>query len=201
MKKLLMAMCLAMFMVVPALAQDEAPEREGSDRDTEAPANGEDEADGEAEGEGEADGDAESDGLKPYRTVGNTWTTRTTTSIEGMGDMVSYTKVTVTKIENDVATIEYTMMDAEQNETMKTESTVRLTPDEAEAEAEGEEPETVEETIEVEAGEFETIRQTFSQEGSTTRIWLCQKTSMVVKTETATDNMTSTTELITFEVE
>ena len=141
---------------------------------------------------GGGDGGA-ADAYALYKTEGRSWTTKSVTKMEGMDDMVSYSKTEVVSVADDHAMIKMTMMDKDKKPMAgmePTETKIEFKTAEAPA-CGGDAPEVKEETVTVEAGEFECI----VTEVSGTKSWSSKKyPGLPVKMESA--NMTM--ELVEF---
>jgi hypothetical protein len=139
---------------------------------------------------GNGGGDA-ADAFALYKKEGRKWKHKSVTKMEGMDDMVSFTQYEVIKVGDDAATYKMTTLDAEGKETYTADQEVKFEIPDAPACTGGEAPEVKEETIKVEAGEFECI----VTDVSGTKSWTSKKyPGLVVKMEGA--NMTM--ELVEF---
>lgn len=128
-----------------------------------------------------------------YKKKGRKWTAKTTTKLEGMDDIISYFKAEVIKVGANSATVSYTVLDKDRKPMAglpanETEIEFREAEDDW-----GDRPEvkTTEETIKVEAGEFECT----VTEVSGTKSWMSKKyPGLLVKMESGS----MTTELIEY---
>ena len=132
-----------------------------------------------------------------YTKEGRSWTVKSTIKMEGMDPMVTYMKTEVVKVGDDFAEIKTTMLDKDKKEMMpgtttkisfrvpKASGTPGIVP----------KVETKDETIKVEAGEFECTVTTTDNAGTKTTVWMSKKLSgLMVKMEAAT----VTSELVEF---
>lgn len=138
-------------------------------------------------------GDA-ADAYALYKKEGRKWKHKSVTKIEGMDDMVSFTEYEITKVADDHAMQKMTMLDKDGKPMAgmePTETKIPFATAEAPACTGGEAPEMTEETITVEAGEFEC----YVMENAGTKTWSSKKyPGLAVKMEGATMTM----ELIEF---
>lgn len=140
-------------------------------------------------GGGDGGGDA-SDPFALYKEEGRKWKHKSVTKMDGMEDMVSYTAYEVITVGDDAATYKMTMLDKD-GEPMAgaepTETEVKFeTPEVTDTGADAPEVETTEETITVEAGEFECT----VTEMSGTKTWMSTKyPGLLVKMEGASNTM------------
>jgi hypothetical protein len=145
-----MMVCLVMVFALAACG--------GGDNGDNGNGNGEN-GNGDTAANGNGGGSAAADHFAIYRTVGNSWRVRNVTQMEGMDDMVSYMHTEVIEVTDDYAKTKMTMLDAdgEPNEHVPpTESEVPFTTAEA-TNGDAPEVEQTEESITVEAGEFNCI--------------------------------------------
>jgi hypothetical protein len=189
MNRLLMVLALGMFLGFPAISHaDEAPPQQ-PEREAE-------------EGEEEADELPKVDRRKPYRRVGNTWLTRTTTKIDGQDEAtVSYARTTVVSIEEEQANIRYESMDAEQEvvNTIETQVSLAAAPeDNPDGLAR---PEVTRTKVTVPAGEFDALRHKVERGGTTSNTYICVETGLVAKVVSKSNVAETTVELISHEVE
>jgi Ca2+-binding EF-hand superfamily protein len=131
-------------------------------------------------------------GYALYLKKGRTWLIRSTTNIAGMDPIVNYTKWEVLEVGEKSARCRMTMLDKDKKETHSQEIEIEFRA--AEGNGDAPEVETREETVKVEAGEFECIVVTSA--GTTT--WTSRKfPGLLVKSETKGD-LSSTSELVEF---
>ncbi len=156
-------------------------------------------------GEGNGDngdgngGDADAYAL--YRTVGNMWKMKSTTKMEGMDPMVSVSATEVIDVNDEGATIKITSYDADGNETSSNEAPVPFATADGETGEAGDAPETTDETITVEAGEFECTKTVTEANGATTTTWMSKEhPGLTVKSETTGGQADTTMELVDYEI-
>ncbi|MEZ5992502.1 MAG: hypothetical protein R3E76_09125 [Planctomycetota bacterium] len=141
---------------------------------------------------GENGGGDTADAYALYKKEGRKWKLKSVTKIEGMDDMVSFMEYEITKVADDHAMQKMTMLDKDGKQTMDpTESKIEFKTAEAPACTGGEAVEMKEETVKVEAGEFEC----YVTEVAGTKSYTSKKyPGLLVKTEGASNSM----ELIEF---
>jgi hypothetical protein len=169
-----LALMLAMTSVVSHA--EGAEEGKDSDRKTEGK---------EREGkdkEKDSDKAAAADPYSLYKKVGRTWMHKTTVSMQGMDDMISYMKYEITAVKDDHAIYVMTMLDAEKkpNEHVPpTETKIEFVVPEPSDDVD-EAPEPKQETVKVGAGEF----KCYVSEHNGTKIWMSIKyPGLLVKME------------------
>lgn len=165
------------------------------------PSNDGNEDDHDDDADDEAAGADDADPYTIYRTVGNKWKLKSTTTIEGMDPLASFTAYEVLEVNDDGAKVKFTFLDADGSEMMFYEMEIPFTTADDMGEA-VDEPETTDETITVEAGEFECTKMVTQAGGSTTTSWMSKKhPGLVVKAETSDGAGDTTTELVEYEVD
>ncbi len=137
-----------------------------------------------------------------YTKEGRSWTMKTVAKVAGM-EMVTYMKTEVVKVGDDYAEIKVTMLDKDKNPMMGMEPTTTKisfrVPKASGTPKEGPKVETKEETIKVEAGEFECIVTTVENNGYKTTAWTSKKyAGLAVKTSTTGSGTDTATELVEF---
>jgi hypothetical protein len=127
-------------------------------------------------------GDA-ADALALYKKEGRSWTVKNVTKIEGMDDMVSYSKSEVVKVTDAEATVKMTNMDKDKKPMGDpTEYPVKFDTPKGETTGDAPKVEIKEETIKVEAGEFACT----VTELSGTKTWMSKEfPGLMVKSEHA----------------
>jgi Ca2+-binding EF-hand superfamily protein len=136
------------------------------------------------------DGELKKELFTLYTKEGRSWTVKSTMKMQGMDDMVSYMKTEVVKVGDDFAEIKMTMLDKDKKEMAgMSPTTTKISfrvPKASGTPKEGPKVETKEETIKVEAGEFECIVTTVEANGSKTTSWTSKKfAGLLVKTTTS----------------
>lgn len=158
------------------------------------------EGNGEGNGEGEGNGGDAADAYAIYRTVGNTWTHKTTSEIAGVGTNVSTTAYEVLEVNDDGATVKMTSYDGDGNETFSQDTEIPFATADATDGEDVEAPETTDETITVEAGDFPCTKMVTEAGGSTITTWTSKEhPGLTVKSE-STGSSESTTELVEYEI-
>ena len=146
------------------------------------------------------DADSDNDGFALYRKQGRTWMHKTT-MVVGTMKIENYMKWEILEVTETHATYKLSMLDADKKETYSSESKIEFnTPKPAEGGETPESPaiETTEETVTVEAGEFDCTVYTSTANGTTTKTWLSKKyPALVIKME-MTGAVKSSQELIEF---
>lgn len=133
-----------------------------------------------------------------YTKVGRSWTTKTTANYGGI-EMVTYTKTEVLEVGDDFAKIKTTVLDKDKKEMMpgtETKISFRVASGSG-----GTAPEvkTEEETIKVEAGEYECVKVTVEAAGTKTTSWTAKKfPGLLVKSSSEGGGGKSSTELVEF---
>jgi hypothetical protein len=122
------------------------------------------------------DGDeADADAFSLYKKKGTTWTTKHVTKIAGMDDMVSYAKNEVTEVTKKSAKMKMWMLDKDKKPMAGmeagTEYEVKFAVADVEPDPDAPKIEVTEETIKVEAGEFEC----FVTDANGTKVWSSKK--------------------------
>ncbi|MBK8206212.1 MAG: hypothetical protein IPK87_05360 [Planctomycetes bacterium] len=131
-----------------------------------------------------------------YKKVGRSWTTKTVMTIAGMPDpMISYTKMEVLSVDDNGAKYKMTTMDKDKKETYSADQEMKFTVVDTPACTGTAAPKMTEETVKVEAGEFECYVVESEAGGVKSKSWSSKKyPGLAVKMETDTMKM----ELIEF---
>lgn len=133
-----------------------------------------------------------------YTKVGRSWMTKTTANYGGF-ETVSYSKIEVLEVGDDYAKIKITSLDKDKKEVfpgMETKVSFRVASGSG-----GTAPEvkTEEETVKVEAGEYECLKVTVEAAGTKTTSWTAKKfPGLVVKSVSEGGGGKSSTELVEF---
>ncbi len=144
----------------------------------------------------------DTDAFALYKKQGRTWTWKSTSKMAGT-ENVAYMKYEVIKVADDHAMVKMTMLDKDKkpNEYVKPqEQKIEFkTAEGGEAEGEAPEVETTDETVKVEAGEFECTKTEMESNGTKTTSWMSKKyPGLLVKATSKTDSYESTMELVEF---
>lgn len=208
--KWMLGFALALTVAVPTVAQEKEPakeEKKTESKDEKKEEKKEEKKDAE-EGRKATLKDYEKiDYNKPYKTKGNTWTTKTTTKYGEM-TMVSYMKFEVTEVGEKKAKYKIIMLDEEKKETYSDEHEYEFYEVEKseDGDKDGDEPEVELEgrvvKIKVEAGEFECLLTTYKDEESKyeSKMYMCLKTGIGVKSWTKGEEFETTSELTEYKV-
>jgi galactitol-specific phosphotransferase system IIB component len=177
MKKALILLALMLFIGMPVMAQDKPKE----------------------EPKKEAASDVDAYAL--YKKKGRTWTWKISAKYSGY-ESVSYTKQEITEVTDKKATIKTTSMDKDKKETYSSSYDIEFTTtttDGTAKDAAPKAPEITEETIKVEAGEYECQKMTTEANGMKSTSWTSKKyPGLLVKSESKSDAGESTMELTEF---
>ncbi|MCC7510528.1 MAG: hypothetical protein IT464_14295 [Planctomycetes bacterium] len=126
-----------------------------------------------------------------YKKVGRSWTTKSVMTIAGMPDpMISYTKMEVISQDDKGAKVKMTTMDKDKKETYSADQDIPFTVVDTPACTGTAAPKMTEETVKVEAGEFECYVVESEAGGVKSKSWSSKKyPGLAVKMETDTMKM------------
>ncbi|MCA8916539.1 MAG: EF-hand domain-containing protein [Planctomycetes bacterium] len=130
-----------------------------------------------------------------YQKVGRSWTVKLTTGLAGMDPVIQYAKTEVIDASGSWAKIRVTLLDKDMKpgSLPASESKVQFKTGKPRGDAE-----VTEETIKVEAGEFDCNVVTITANGQTTRMWTSRKYPQLIVKVTSDGVTTSSSELIEF---
>ncbi len=153
-------------------------------------------------GNGGDDKTGDTDAYALYKKEGRTWMIKSTSKFNGT-ELVSYMKYEVKSVADDHAIVVFTMLDKDKkpNEYIKpTEQKIEFVKaTEGNGNSDAPEVKTVEETIKVDAGEFECTKTETEVGGNKTTVWMSKKLpGLMVKSTTKSEKMDFVSELVEF---
>lgn len=139
-----------------------------------------------------------------YKKKGRTWTMRTESDYSGFKN-TSYMKTEIIEVTETYAMVKYTMLDKDKKAfpgMEPTETKLEFKTATGNGGTPAEAPKTEEETIKVEAGEFECVKTTTEANGAKSIVWTSKKTpGLLVKVVSEAGGGKTTMELIEFKDE
>ncbi|MBK8208525.1 MAG: EF-hand domain-containing protein [Planctomycetes bacterium] len=146
----------------------------------------------------------DTDAFALYKKKGRTWTMRTESDYSGFKN-TSYMKTEIIEVTETYAMVKYTMLDKDKKAypgMEPTETKLEFKTATGNGGTPAEAPKTEDETIKVEAGEFECVKTTTEANGAKSIVWTSKKTpGLLVKVVSEASGGKTTMELIEFKDE